>query len=123
MALFRKRRDALRPPVADLDAAEVSAEGRTLALRQAVVGARVDGGRLQVEVHHPVFADLPDESRLRAAEEIMVATLGEQGLRQSVGELRAVAYQPIDSFGLDPLRSFVRSLGVSIEPPTADPPA
>lgn len=116
MALFRKRGVALRPPLADLTA-PLDVAGRTIALGDVAVGARVDAGRLSVEVHHRDLASLPDDERLLAAQEILAAALGDKGVRQVVHRLSATAYPPIDSFGLESLRSFARSLGADVDPP------
>jgi hypothetical protein len=115
MALF-KRRKTLRPPVADLDSSSVEAGGRTMALSEALVAARVEGRGLQVVVFHPVLADLPDEPRLEAAVEILIAAIGENALRSVVVDLSPATDPPIDPFGLPALRAFVISLGVAVEP-------
>lgn len=116
MALFRKRGAAPRPPLADLTST-LDVAGRSLALGDVAVGARVDAGRLSVEVHHPDLASLPDDERLLAAQEVLAAALGDKGVRQVVHRLTATAYPPIDSFGLESLRSFARSLGADVDPP------
>lgn len=116
MGLFRKRGEPLRPPRADLTAT-LDLESGPVSLPDVAIGARVDAGRLTVEVHHPTFPDLPDEPRLLAAREVLVAVLGEKGLRQVVHQLRATTYPPIDSFGPESLRAFARSLGADVDPP------
>ena len=118
MGLF-KRRTTPRPPVADLDSASIEVSGDTLALAKALVAARVEGPGLSVIVHHPAFADLPEERRTEAAVEILVAALGEDGLRRVVVQIDPATYPPIDPFDLTALRSFVRSLGVAVDPPDA----
>lgn len=116
MALFRKREEPPRPPVADLSS-EIDVDGHRIALGEVVVGARVDRGRLSVEVHHPAFADLPDPEALVAAQQVLVAALGETGMRQVVHRLTAAKHSPIDCFSLESLRSFARSLGAAVDPP------
>ncbi|MET0840361.1 MAG: hypothetical protein ABWY19_16395, partial [Marmoricola sp.] len=100
MALFR-RRTTPRPPVADLEHASVEVGGRTLALSEVLVAARVEGGGLSVIVHHPALADLLDEPRLLAAHEILVAALGEDGLRRTVVQVSPANHPPIDPFSLE----------------------
>lgn len=109
MALFRKK-PAAQPPVADLETASVLVAGHDLALREVVVGARVDGGRLGVEVHHPAFADLGPDHRDEAARAVLAATLGLPLAAQVVAEVVPATHTPIDSFGLPALRLFVDSL-------------
>ena len=118
MGLFRGRRTTPRPPAADLGTATVEADGRTIPLREVLLAARVVGTGLSVVVHHPDFELLMEEPRAEAAHEMLVATLGEQLLRGTVVEPSPATYPPIDPFGPEQLRPFVRSLGVTIELPT-----
>lgn len=116
MPLFRKRGAALRPPLADLTS-DLELDGLVLPLAEVAVGARVDAGRLSVEVHHSSFAVMAEEQRHAVAVELLVAALGEKGLRQVVHQLRGTGHPPIDSFGLESLRAFARSLGADVDPP------
>jgi ABC-type protease/lipase transport system fused ATPase/permease subunit len=118
MGLF-KRRTTSRAAVADLDTATVDADGRPLALAEALVAARVDGAGLAVIVHHPAFAELSDQLRVHGAVEILIATLGEDVLRQVVTQVDPATHPPIDPFGLPALRAFVRSVGVTVDVPGA----
>jgi hypothetical protein len=122
VALFRKREEPPRPPVADLSSA-IEVDGRSLTLGDVLIGARVDRGRLSVEVHHPTFPELSDPTRLVAAQEVLVAALGETGMRQVVHQLTAATHSPIDSFSLESLRSFARSLGAAVDPPPPTGPS
>lgn len=115
MGLFKRRRTA-RLPLADLDGASVDAGGLSLALKDALVAARVEGNGLQVVVFHPAFAELSGDQRTQASVDILVATLGEDALRMVVSQVDPATHPPIDPFALSPLRDFVRSLGVSVEP-------
>jgi hypothetical protein len=117
MGLFRGRRAAPRPPAADLQTATVEVDGRTMPLREVQLAARVVGPGLSVVVHHPDFALLLEEPRAEAAHEMLVATLGEEVLRATVVEVSPATYEPIDPFGPEQLRAFVRSLGITIELP------
>jgi hypothetical protein len=115
MGLF-KRRPPARLPLADLEASSVEVGGLSLPLKDALVAARVEGNGLQVVVFHPLFAELGEEQRLEASVEMLVAALGEEALRLVVSQVDPATHPPIDPFGLSPLRDFVRSLGVPIEP-------
>jgi hypothetical protein len=115
VGLFKRRRTS-RPPLADLDSTSVDVSGHTFALKDALVAARVEGNGLQVAVFHPDFVDLSEELRAEGSVEILIATLGEDALRVVVSQLDPATHPPIDPFGLGPLRDFVRSLGIPIEP-------
>jgi hypothetical protein len=117
MGLFRGRRTTPRPPVADLETASIEVDGHTLALREVLLAARIVGSGMSVIVYHPALADLLEEPRAEAAVELLVATLGEEVLRGTVVELSPATYPPIDPFGPEQLRAFVRSLGITIELP------
>ncbi len=115
MGLFR-RRSTPRPAVSDLSSATVQVEGRSLALAEALVAARIEGPGMSVVIYHPDFADLLDEPRLHAAHEMAVATLGEDLVPRTILELSSATHPPIDPFTLEQLREFVRSLGIAVEP-------
>lgn len=117
MGLFRGRRTTPRPPAADLQAATVDVDGRSMPLREVLLAARVVGPGLSVTVYHPDFELLLEEPRAEAAHEVLVATLGEAVFRGTVVELSPATYPPIDPFGPEQLRAFVRSLGITIELP------
>ena len=117
MGLFRGRRTTPRPPAADLETAVVEVEGAVLAGREALLAARVAGRGLSVVVHHPAFAHLSDQARGHATLEVLVQTLGEQVLAGTVVELSPALYPPLDPFGPEQLRAFVRSIGITIEVP------
>jgi hypothetical protein len=119
MGLFRGRRTAPRPPAADLETATVEVDGRSIPLREVLLAARVVGSGLSVIVHHPDFELLLEEPRSEAAYEALVATLGEAVFRGTVVEFSPATYPPIDPFGPEQLRAFVRSLGIAIELPEA----
>jgi hypothetical protein len=116
MGLF-KRRASHRPAAADLETATVEVEGRSLAVRDVLIAARIVGPGMSVMVYHPDFGDLLEEPRAEAAQEVLVATLGEEVLRGTVAELMPATHPPIDPFGPEQLRAFVRSLGITIELP------
>ncbi|GAB3990256.1 hypothetical protein [Nocardioides marmoraquaticus] len=121
MGLFRRRGPEPRPPVADLSEV-LDVQGESWPLADLLVAARVDAGRLSVELYHPSFADprFPTETRLAVAQELLVAVLGERGARQVVHRLTAVTFAPIDAFSAEALRAFARSLGADVDPPAAE---
>ena len=51
------------------------------------VGARLDGGRFDVQVHHPGFADLPEQARLQVTFLALDAALGEVDTELWLGEV------------------------------------
>jgi hypothetical protein len=75
-----------------------------------VLSARTAGTRLDVTIHHPSFADLPDEARLQVAFLALDAALGENDTELWIGEIATAAHAPIDGFGLLALRSLVADL-------------
>ena len=117
MGLFRRGRTTPQPPVADLETAAVDVDGRSLPLREVLLAARVVGPGLSVIVYHPVLADLPEQPRAEAAASLLLATLGEEVLRGIVVDLSPATYPPLDPFGPEQLRDFVRSLGVTMDLP------
>lgn len=74
------------------------------------IGARKAGTRLDVTVHHPAFADLPEQARLQVAFLALDAALGENDTELWIGAIQASTYPPIDGFGLLALRSLVADL-------------
>jgi hypothetical protein len=74
------------------------------------VGARKAGTRLDVAVHHPAFADLPDDARLQVAFLALDAALGENDTELWIGTIETAAHPPIDGFGLVALRSLVADI-------------
>jgi hypothetical protein len=100
-----------RPPVADPESVVLTGEGTPdLAFSQVAVSARMNGGRFDVEVHHPAFADLPDEARARITLLALDAALGEIDTELWLGEVRPIEFPPLDGFGLTALRSVVQDL-------------
>lgn len=72
-----------------------------------VVGARRSGSRLDVTVHHPAFADLPDQARVQIAFLALDAALGENDTELWIGEITTATTPPIDGFGLLALRALI----------------
>jgi Family of unknown function (DUF695) len=100
-----------RPPAPEPEAVVLSGDGSpAVDFSQVQVTARLDGGRFDVLLHHPSFADLPEESRLQITFMALDAALGEVDTELWLGEIQPVEFPPLDGFGLSALRSVVRDL-------------
>jgi Family of unknown function (DUF695) len=98
-----------RPPVPDPESVVLGGEVH-LDLAQVRVSARMDEGRLDVQLHHPAFADLPEETRAQVTFLALDAALGEVDTELWLGEVQPVELPPLDGFGLTALRSVVQDL-------------
>jgi hypothetical protein len=98
-----------RPPVADPESV-VLAGAEPLNLGQVRVSARMNAGMLDVQLHHPAFADLPEQARAEITYLALDATLGEVDTELWLGEILPVELEPLDGFGLTALRSVVHDL-------------
>ena len=74
------------------------------------VSARLNSGRFDVQLHHPAFADLPEEGRSLVTFLALDAALGEVDTELWLGEVVPVEFPPLDGFGLTALRSVVQDL-------------
>jgi hypothetical protein len=81
-----------------------------IAFRDISVSARKAGTRLDVTVHHPAFADLPETARHQVAFLALDAALGENDTELWVGVIDTATHPPIDRFGLLALRSLVADI-------------
>ena len=100
-----------RPPVADPEGVVLAADGTPdIDFARVRVSARMDEGRFDVQVHHPAFADLPEEARARITFLALDTTLGEVDTELWLGEVQPVELEPLDGFGLMALRSVVQDL-------------
>lgn len=100
-----------RPPAADPESIVLAApDGTDVALAQVRVAARAEGGRFDLQVHHPTFADLPEEARFQVTSLALDAALGEVDSALLLGEVIPVEMAPLDGFGLNALASVVRDL-------------
>lgn len=81
-----------------------------IGFRDVGIGARKAGTRLDVTLHHPAFADLPEQARLQIAFLALDAALGENDTELWIGTIETSTYPPIDGFGLLALRSLVADL-------------
>jgi len=100
-----------RPPAPDPEAVVLSADASPpVDFSRVQVTARLDGGRFDVLLHHPSFADLPEESRLQITHMALDAALGEVDAELWLGEVQPVEFPPLDGFGLSALRAVVGDL-------------
>jgi Family of unknown function (DUF695) len=100
-----------RPPVPDPESVVVAVgDLQDVDFARVQVTARVDSGRFDVQVHHPAFADLPEEGRALVTFLALDATLGEVDTELWLGEVTPVEFPPLDGFGLTALRSVVQDL-------------
>ncbi|MEO5652243.1 MAG: DUF695 domain-containing protein [Marmoricola sp.] len=100
-----------RPPHPEPESVVLSADGSPeMDLARVQVSARVNAGRFDVQVHHPLFADLPERNRTQLAFLALDAALGELETELWLGEVVAIEFSPLDGFGLTALRSVVADL-------------
>ncbi len=100
-----------RPPAPDLDSRVLEASGAAeVDLARVLLTARMNDGRFDVQVHHPMFATLDEQERLELTVEALVAALGEVDVELWLGAVVAVDFAPLDGFGLTALRSVVGDL-------------
>jgi hypothetical protein len=98
----------VRPVTPDPDEVVITLDdGTPLALREVTVAARRRGSRLDLTVHHPAFAHLPQDVRMRLTFLVLDAALGETAVELWVGTITPTELPPRDGFGLVPLRAFV----------------
>jgi hypothetical protein len=100
-----------RPPAADPEDVVLGATGSPdVDFARIRVTARMNEGRFDVQVHHPAFADLPEEARTNITFLALDTTLGEVDTELWLGEVQPVEFPPLDGFGLNALRSVVHDL-------------
>ena len=103
---FADSRQASREP----ESVVLDLGGQTIGFGDIVVGARREGSRVDVTVHHPSFAALDERSRVAATFLALDTTLGETAVEVWVGEVSPSVVPPLDGFGLTGLRAVVRDL-------------
>jgi hypothetical protein len=100
-----------RPPNPDPEAVVLGVSGAPdVDFARIQVSARMTDGRFEVQVHHPSFADLPEDGRLQIAFLAMDAALGEVDTELWLGAVVPVEFPPLDGFGLTALRAVVHDL-------------
>jgi hypothetical protein len=88
----------------------IELDGQTISFADVVVGARREGHRVDVSVHHPAFSTLDQRARLTIAFLTLDNTLGETDVELWVGEVTPSVVPPLDGFGVAGLRAVVRDL-------------
>jgi hypothetical protein len=99
-----------RPPAPDPDDVVLSGGDGEVRMRDVVVGARKDGSRLDVTLHHPVFPDISEEARAQVTFLALDAALGEVDTELWIGDVTPSEVAPLDGFGLPALRALVADL-------------
>ncbi len=100
-----------RPPAPEPESVVASVgELQDIDFGRVQVSARLNSGRFDVQLHHPAFADLPEEGRSLVTFLALDAALGEVDTELWLGEVAPVEFPPLDGFGLTALRSVVQDL-------------
>ncbi len=100
-----------RPAAPDPESIVLSAGGTPdVDFARISVAARMNEGRFDVLVHHPAFADLPEETRAQVTFLALDAAVGEIDTELWLGEVQPVEFPPLDGFGLAALRAVVQDL-------------
>ena len=81
-----------------------------LDLGRVRVTARMEAGRFDVQLHHPDFANLPEQTRVALTRRALETALGELDTELWLGEVTPVEFPPLDGFGLAALGSVVQDL-------------
>jgi Family of unknown function (DUF695) len=84
--------------------------GREIAYGQARVGARREGTRVDVVVHHPAFAEIGEADIKQAAFLMLDSALGEVDVETWIGEVETAEVSPLEPIRLSGLRAVVRDL-------------
>lgn len=98
------------PPVPDPTGVTVNIGPHRLALADVRVHAQVDGGVVDVAVHHPLLAELAPEAREAMTFLPLDATLGERLAAERLRRVETAEQEPQDSIGLLELRDLIRGL-------------
>jgi hypothetical protein len=94
----------------DAGSVAIELDGQTISFADVVVGARRDGHRVDVSVHHPAFPMLDQRARLTITFLSLDNALGETDVELWVGEVAPSMVPPLDGFGLAGLRAVVRDV-------------
>lgn len=101
----------VRPPATDPDGIVLSAEDAPrISFGEVTVAASRRGVRLDVVVHHPAFAEIPEQARGQIAFLALDAALGEAAMECWVGGVETATTAPPDGTGLAALAADVRDL-------------
>lgn len=103
---FADSRQANREP----ESMTLEVGGQTISFADLVVGARREGAKVDVTVHHPAFASLDQRARVTITFLSLDSALGETGVELWVGEVNPSVVPPLDGFGLAGLRAVVHDL-------------
>jgi hypothetical protein len=89
----------------------------TLELGETRVGIHIDDDRevVDVQLHHPVFAEMPEEARSQVTFLVLDWLLGEDGVERWLGHIESVADAPTDSLPADALVEIVDGLAARRE--------
>jgi len=98
------------PPVPDPSEVTVNLGARRIALADVRVAAQVEGGMVDVAVHHPDLAELDERSREAMTFLPLDATLGERLAGQRLRRVETAEAEPAESMSLLELRDLVRGL-------------
>jgi hypothetical protein len=99
-----------RPPIDDPFEVTLRINGTELDIATATAWAHVTGAAIDVTVHHPVFARMPEKERQPAAFLLLDAVLGEAAVETWIGTVEQSTEPPLDPVPLVGLRAVVREL-------------
>ncbi len=112
----------LRLPVeGDLDAHTLTLDGRSYVVGEASVDAYVRGLAIDVSVHHPQFAGLPEDQRAVVSFLLLDQVLGEEAVETWVGEVSSSELPALDPVPIGGLRSVVAGLREEHTGPGGEP--
>ncbi|GAA4413718.1 hypothetical protein ACFQV2_30050 [Actinokineospora soli] len=98
------------PPVPDPTGVAVNIGAHRIALADVRVHVQVDGGVVDVAVHHPLLAELAPEAREAMTFLPLDATLGERLAGERLRRVELAEREPENTIGLLELRDLVRGL-------------
>lgn len=101
-----------RPDPAEFNATTREYEGFEVVFSEFLCGARVNmsSGRIDVVVHHPLFALLTRDARAEASRDALVAALGQAVTSAWIGTVTPTADPPIDPLAIPLLGHVVDQL-------------
>lgn len=99
-----------RQPAPSLAEIRLGINGHELALADIVVTARRVGYRFDLVMHHPLFSELPHETRMQICFLALDTAIGERDVETWLGDITAAEVRPLDAFALEHVRGLVESL-------------